>query len=56
MPAVKRLVDASCSADKTFRPMEGVYHEMLFEPEKEEVIRIVSEWVLERASKTKARL
>lgn len=56
MPAVKRLVEASCSADKTFRSLEGGYHEMLFDPEKEEVIRMVSEWVLERASKAKARL
>lgn len=42
-------MDQAGSADKLFQPMEGVYHEMLFEPEKDQARHETASRALHRA-------
>ncbi len=49
LPAVRRLVEAAASTDKTLVPIEGAYHELFNEPEQGAVLERLTAWVLERA-------
>jgi alpha-beta hydrolase superfamily lysophospholipase len=46
----KKLYDEAGSLDKTLKLYDGLYHELIHEPEKEEVIANLSEWILDRAT------
>ncbi len=43
--AAERFVGALGSADKTFKPYEGLYHEVLNEPEREQVMADIAAWL-----------
>ena len=47
----KQLYDESLSQDKTLKLYEGLYHELINEPEKEQVIKDVIQWLTIRAKK-----
>ena len=42
----ERFVHLCCNDDKTYVPLEGLYHEIHNEPEKDEVIAQMVDWVL----------
>jgi len=44
----KLLYERVSSEDKTLRIFEGLYHEILNEPEKEEVLSVIINWLKER--------
>ena len=56
LQAVKRLIQASQSKDKTLNEVSGGYHELIMGPEKEQVIAMVRDWVLARSSKNTAKM
>lgn len=45
----KRLYDEASSKDKTLKIYDGLYHELVNEPEKETVINDILTWIIERA-------
>jgi len=47
---VKRLVEAASSADKTFVPWEGAYHELFNEPEAGAVMDKLISWLSDHAA------
>ena len=49
LQAVKRLIQASQSKDKTLNEVPGGYHELIMGPEKEQVIVMVRDWILARS-------
>ena len=46
----KSLYENAHSKDKTIKIYPGLYHELVFEPEKEEVMKDISNWIIERAN------
>lgn len=46
--ASKRLYEEASSADKTIKLYEGLLHDLLFEPEKEEVANDIIQWLNRR--------
>ena len=56
LQAVRRLVKAAQSQDKTLHEVEGGYHELLMGPEKEGVMSLVQDWILSRATSGAARM
>lgn len=46
MPAAKKFFDAAGSADKTWDPREGLYHEVLNEPSWKDIVEAIARWVL----------
>jgi alpha-beta hydrolase superfamily lysophospholipase len=50
MPAAKRFFDAAGSADKTWDPKTGLFHEVLNEPSWKEIVDTISKWILAHAS------
>ncbi len=48
MPVAKRFFDAAGSADKTWDPREGLFHEVLNEPSWKDIVENISRWVLSR--------
>lgn len=46
--AAKRVFDAAGSADKTWDPREGLYHEVLNEPSWKEIVEPMARWILAR--------
>jgi acylglycerol lipase len=42
------MYDNISSKDKTIQLFEGLYHEILHEPEKEEIVQIIVEWIKKR--------
>jgi alpha-beta hydrolase superfamily lysophospholipase len=51
MPAAKRFFDAAGSADKTWDPREGLYHEVLNEPSWKDLVDTIARWIKARADK-----
>jgi alpha-beta hydrolase superfamily lysophospholipase len=49
MAAAKRVFDAAGSADKTWDPREGLYHEVLNEPSWKELAEGIARWVIAHA-------
>ena len=45
----KLLYEKAISKDKTLKLYQGLYHEIMNEPEKEEVIGDIIQWILERS-------
>jgi alpha-beta hydrolase superfamily lysophospholipase len=41
----RRLYDSVASADRTLKLYEGLYHEIMNEPEKEQVLQDIVEWL-----------
>ena len=56
MQAVKRLLQASQSKDKTLNEVPGGYHELIMGPEKEQVIPMVRDWILAHAGTNTAKM
>jgi alpha-beta hydrolase superfamily lysophospholipase len=48
--AAKRFFDAAGSADKTWDPREGLFHEVLNEPSWKDIVEDIARWVLAHAS------
>jgi acylglycerol lipase len=46
MPAAKKVFDAAGSADKTWDPREGLYHEVLNEPSWKDIVEPMAKWIL----------
>ncbi len=46
MAAAKRFFDAAGSADKTWDPREGLFHEVLNEPSWKDIVDNIARWVL----------
>ena len=49
MKAAKRFFDAAGSADKTWDPREGLFHEVLNEPSWKDIVENIARWVLAHA-------
>jgi len=49
MPTAKRFFDAAGSADKTWDPREGLFHEVLNEPSWKDIVENIAKWVLAKA-------
>lgn len=49
MTAAKRVFDAAGSADKTWDPREGLYHEVLNEPSWKDLVEAIARWVIAHA-------
>jgi alpha-beta hydrolase superfamily lysophospholipase len=49
MAAAKRFFDAAGSADKTWDPREGLFHEVLNEPSWKDLVDTLARWVLAHA-------
>ena len=49
MTAAKRVFDAVGSADKTWDPREGLYHEVLNEPSWKDLVEAIARWVIAHA-------
>ena len=49
MPTAKRFFDAAGSADKTWDPREGLFHEVLNEPSWKDIVDNIARWVLAKA-------
>jgi acylglycerol lipase len=49
LPAVRRLVAAAASKDKALVEWPGAFHELMHEPEKQQVLDKLTSWILERA-------
>lgn len=49
MASAKRFFDAAGSADKTWDPREGLFHEVLNEPSWKDVVEPIARWVLAHA-------
>ena len=49
MKAGKRFFDATGSADKTWDPREGLFHEVLNEPSWKDIVENIARWVLAHA-------
>ena len=45
----QQFYDECSSEDKTLKIYEGLYHEIMREPEKEEVIQDIIDWIVERS-------
>jgi alpha-beta hydrolase superfamily lysophospholipase len=45
----RTFFDAAGSADKTFRPLEGLFHEVLNEPQWPEIAGTIADWFLARS-------
>ena len=56
LQAVKRLIQASQSKDKTLNEVPGGYHELIMGPEKEQVIAMVKDWILARSGRNTAKM
>jgi alpha-beta hydrolase superfamily lysophospholipase len=50
MSTAKRFFDAAGSADKTWDPREGLFHEVLNEPSWKDIVDNIARWVLAHAS------
>lgn len=50
MSAAKRFFDAAGSADKTWDPKPGLFHEVLNEPSWKESVDAIAKWILAHAS------
>ena len=46
--ASRRFYEQAASDDKTLKLYDGLYHETFNEPEKEDVLRDIADWLLER--------
>lgn len=49
LPAAKRVFDAAGSEDKTWEPLDGLFHEILNEPSWKDLVETIARWVLARA-------
>ncbi len=49
MTAAKRVFDAAGSADKTWDPREGLYHEVLNEPSWKDLVEAIARWITAHA-------
>jgi alpha-beta hydrolase superfamily lysophospholipase len=49
MATAKRFFDAAGSADKTWDPREGLFHEVLNEPSWKDIVENIARWVLAHA-------
>ena len=49
LPAVRRLVNAAASKDKALVEWPGAFHELMHEPEKQQVLDKLTAWILERS-------
>lgn len=49
MTAAKKFFDAAGSADKTWDPREGLFHEVLNEPSWKEIVEPIARWILAKA-------
>ncbi len=47
--AAKRFFDAAGSADKTWDPREGLFHEVLNEPSWKDIVETMARWILAHA-------
>ncbi len=45
----EKLYKEAASEDKTLYFFEGLYHELIHEPERDEVIEMIAKWIIERA-------
>jgi alpha-beta hydrolase superfamily lysophospholipase len=50
LATAKRFFDAAGSADKTWDPREGLFHEVLNEPSWKDIVDNIARWVLAHAS------
>jgi alpha-beta hydrolase superfamily lysophospholipase len=50
MSTAKRFFDAAGSADKTWDPREGLFHEVLNEPSWKDIVDPMARWILAHAS------
>jgi len=48
-PTGKRFFDAAGSADKTWDPREGLFHEVLNEPSWKDIVETMATWILKHA-------
>lgn len=46
--ASQKLYNEASSTDKTIRLLEGLLHDLLFEPEKQEIMKEIIEWLNQR--------
>lgn len=46
--ASKKLYKMAASTDKKIRLLDGLLHDLLFEPEKEEIMQDIIKWLNER--------
>jgi len=56
LAAVRRLVEGAQSRDKALVTWPGAFHELLHEPEKQEVLDKLTAWMLERAAQNGSKL
>ena len=49
MTAAKKVFDAAGSADKTWDPREGLFHEVLNEPSWKDIVEPIARWILAKA-------
>jgi alpha-beta hydrolase superfamily lysophospholipase len=49
MAAAKKIFDAAGSADKTWDPREGLFHEVLNEPSWKDIVDAIAKWLLAHA-------
>ncbi len=45
----QRLYDEAASADKQIKLYPGLYHELIFEPERDEIIEDICNWILDHS-------
>ncbi len=48
MPTAKRFFDAAGSADKTWDPRDGLFHEVLNEPSWKDIVDAMAKWIIAR--------
>lgn len=49
MTAAKKVFDAAGSADKTWDPREGLFHEVLNEPSWKDIVEPIARWILAKS-------
>ena len=49
LTAAKRFFDTAGSADKTWDPREGLFHEVLSEPSWKDLVEAIARWILAHA-------
>lgn len=47
--ASQKLYEMATSTDKTIRLLDGLLHDLLFEPEKEEIVQEIIQWLNQRS-------